>query len=84
MRSFSVDDNSEHKKMKGANKNVAERINHSEYILLNQKSVRHLMNRIQRKNHRIGTYEINKISLSCFHDKIHILNNGYYGLALGY
>ena len=39
------------------------------------------MNRIQSKDHRIGTYEINKISLSRFHDKIYIQNNG---LALGY
>ena len=28
------------------------------------------MNRIQSKNRRIGTYKINKISLSCFGDKI--------------
>ena len=42
------------------------------------------MNRIKSKDHRIGTYEINKIYLSCFDDKIHILNNGYDGLALGY
>ena len=40
--------------------------------------------RIQSKNHRIGNYEINEISLSCFEDKIHILNNGYDGLVLGY
>ena len=33
------------------------------------------MNRIQSKNHKIGTYEI-KISLLCFDDKIHILDNG--------
>ena len=42
------------------------------------------MNRIQSKDRRIGNYEINKIPLSCFEDKIHILNNGYDGLALGY
>ena len=42
------------------------------------------MNRIQGKDHRIGTYQINKISLSCFDDKIYINNNGYEGLALGY
>ena len=35
------------------------------------------------KDHRLGTYEINKISLSCFDDKICIQNNGYDGLALG-
>ena len=34
------------------------------------------MNRIQSKDHRIGTYEINKISLSCFDDKIYIQGNG--------
>ena len=42
------------------------------------------MNWIQSENHKIGTYEINKISLSCFDDKIYILNNGCDGLALGY
>ena len=34
------------------------------------------MNRIQSKDHRIGTYEISKISLSCFDDKIYIQSNG--------
>ena len=41
------------------------------------------MNRIQSKNHRIGTYKTNKISLPCFDDKIYIQNNGYDRLALG-
>ena len=42
------------------------------------------MNRIQSEDHRIGTYEINKISLPCFDDKKNIQNNGYDGLTLGY
>ena len=42
------------------------------------------MNRIQSKDHRKGTYEINKISLSCFGDKKYFQANGYDGLALGY
>ena len=42
------------------------------------------MNRIQNKDHRIGTYEINKISLTFFDDKIFIQSNGSDGLALGY
>ena len=42
------------------------------------------MSRIQNKDHRIGTYEINKISLPCFDDKIYVKNNGYDGLALAY
>ena len=37
---------------------------------------------IQSKDHRIGTYEINKMSLSCFDDKIYIRFNGYAELAL--
>ena len=32
------------------------------------------MNKIGNK---IGTYEINKISFSCFLDKVHMLNNVY-------
>ena len=44
----------------------------------------HSLNIIQSKDHRIGTYEINKISLSYFDGKTYILNNGYDGLALGY
>ena len=42
------------------------------------------MNRVQSKVHRIGTNEINKISLSCFDDKIYIENKGYDGSAFGY
>ena len=42
------------------------------------------MNRIESKDHRLGTYEINKIYLSCFDDKIYIQNNRCNGLALGY
>ena len=42
------------------------------------------MNEIQSRDYRTGTYEINKISLSCFDNKICIQNNGYYGLALSY
>ena len=74
------------KKQKGVNRNVVATISHNEYkdVLLNKKCLRHLMNRIQSKDHRIETYEINKISLTCVDDKIYILNNGYDGLALGY
>ena len=68
------------------NRNVVATRSHDEYkdVLLNNKCIRHSMNRIQSKDHRIGTYEINKIYLSCFDDKIYIENNGDDGLALGY
>ena len=85
MYSFLVDNNN-HKKVKGVNENVVQTIPHNEYkgILLNKKCLRHSMKRIQSKVHKIRTYEINKISLFCFDDKIYIQNNGYDGLALGY
>ena len=81
-----VDDNSEHKKTKVVNRNNVATITNNKYkdALLNKKSLRHLMNRIQSKDHKIGTYEINKISLSCFDDKIYIQSTGCDGLALGY
>ena len=68
------------------NKDVVETIIQSEYknFLLNKKCLRHLMNRIQSKDNKIVTYEINKIPLSCLEDKIHIPNNEHDGLVLGY
>ena len=56
--------NSEHKKAKGVNRNVVATISHnkSKDVLLNNKCLRHSMNRIQSKDHRIRTYETNKIS----------------------
>ena len=65
--------NNEHKKAKIVNKNVVATVSHIEYkhVLLNNKCLRQSMNIIQSKDHRIGTYEINKISLSCFDDNIY-------------
>ena len=76
-------ENSEHKKANGMNRNIVAKIRHNEYedVLLNNKW--HSVNRIQSKDHRIGTYEVTKISLSYFEAKIYIKNNGYDGLALG-
>ena len=86
MYSYFVNDNSEYKKANGMNRNVVAAISHNEYkdFLLNKKCLRHLMNRIQSKDHKIVTYEINKIFSSCFNDKIYIQNNESDGLALGY
>ena len=39
------------------------------------------MKRIQSKKHKLGTYEIDKISLSCFDDKRHVLDDGIYNLG---
>ena len=54
MYSFVVD-NSEHEKSKGVNINVVAKISHIEYkdVLLNNKYLRHSMNRTQSKDKRI-------------------------------
>ena len=55
--------------------NIATEFNEFKDTLFNKKVLRHKMKRIQDKNkHKIGTYEINKKSLSCFDDKRFVLN----------
>ena len=39
------------------------------------------MEKIQGKKHKMGTYKINKISLSIFDDKSFVLNDGIYALV---
>ena len=74
MHLFLVDNNSKYKRAKGVNRNIVATITHNEYkdVLLNDISLRHLMNRIESKDHRIGTYEIHNNLLSRFDDKIYI------------
>ena len=82
---FLVEDSIEHKKAKGVNKNAGATISHYKCkdALLNDKCLRDSVNRVQSKNHKLGNYEINKISLSCFDDEVYVLNNQYEELALG-
>ena len=49
--------------------------------LFNEKVIRHKMKRIQSKKHKLGTYEIDKISLSCFDNKRYVLDDGIYSLS---
>ena len=84
--SYLVDGNSKHKKVKSVNKNVVATISHNEFknVLFNKKCLRYSVNKIQRKDHRIGAYEINKVFFLCFSGKIYIQNNGCDGIAFGY
>ena len=50
-------------------------------IMLNKQITRHKMRKIQSKKRKIGTYEINKTSLSCFDDKRFVLDDGIHTLA---
>ena len=72
-------DNKEVTKAKGVNKEIR----HKELVdvLLNKKVIRHNMKRIQSKLHRIGTYDVCKISLSCFDYKRYVLDDGVNTLA---
>ena len=64
-------------------KRVNKKLRHREYldVLFNKKVVRHSMKRIQSNLHEIGTYDIFKISLSCFDDKRYVLDDGINTLA---
>ena len=44
----------------------------------------HKMKTIRSQNHQLGSYEINKVSLSCFDDKRYILENGIKSYAYGH
>ena len=74
MHSLISSDNKEVNEAKGVNK----KLRHNEYVdvLFNKKVVRHKMKRIHSKLHEIGTYDLNKISLSCFDDKRYVLGDG--------
>ena len=58
--------------------NVATEFDKFKVVLFNKKIIRHKMKRIQSKKHKLGTYEIDKISLSCFDDKRYVLDDGIY------
>ena len=72
-------DNEEIIRAKGVNK----KLRHSKFVyaLTDKKVVRHNVKRIQSKRHRLGSYDVFKVSLSCFDDKRYVLDNGVDSLA---
>ena len=77
-------DGKENKTGKGVNSVVVvENIKHKKYfdVLFNKKVVRHAMKRIQSKLHKIETYGVSKISLSCFDDKRCVVEDVIHGLS---
>ena len=61
------DDDKESNTAKGVN--IVTAFNEYKDMLFIRKIIRHTMRRIQSKKDKIGTYKVNKISLSCFDDK---------------
>ena len=76
-------DGKEVKKAKRVIRGAAENASHKKFVdfLFSGKVVRHSMKRIQSKFRRIGTYNLSKISLSCFDYKRYILDDGINSLA---
>ena len=87
MYSYMKDDQKGGKTAKGIKKNVIKNdIKHENYkqTLFNEEQMYHKMKTIRSQKHQLGSYEINKVSLSCFDDKRYILENGIKSYAYGH
>ena len=75
------------KTAKGIRKNVIKNhIKHEDYkeVLLNNEQLHHKIKTIRSQRHQLGSYEINKESLTCCDDKRYIHNNGITSYAYGH
>ena len=87
MYSYMKDNDKGGKTAKGIKKNIiTKNIKHEDYkeILFNNKQMHHTMKTIRSNNHQLGSFELNKISLSCFDDKRFIHENGITSYAYGH
>ena len=87
MYSYVKDNEQTARTAKGIKKQVIKKnITHDNYkeVLFNNKQMQHTMKTIQSKNHQLGSFELNKISLSCFDDKRFIHENGITSYAYGH
>ena len=72
MYSYVKDNEKGGRTAKGIKKNVIKNnIKHEDYknTLINNEQMHHKMKTIRSQRHQLGSYEINKVSLSCFNDK---------------
>ena len=60
---------------------IAFEFNKFKDVFFNKTFIKHKMKRIESKKHKLGTYEIEKISLSCFDNKRYVLDDRIYTLA---
>ena len=87
MYSYVKDNEKCGKTAKGIKKNVIKNnIKHEDYknTLMNNEQMHHKMKTIRSRRHQLGSYEINKVSLSCFDDKRYIHDNGMSSYAYGH
>ena len=79
MYPYVKDDEKGRRTAKGIKKNIIKNnIKHEDYknVLLNDEQLHHKNKPIRSRKHQLGSYEINKVSLSCFYDKRYIHDNG--------
>ena len=87
MYSYMKDNDKGGKTAKGIKKNIIKKnITHENYknVMFNNKQMHHTMKTIRSNLHQLGSYELNKVSLSCFDDKRYIHNNGVASHAYGH
>ena len=73
MYSIKKIDGSDSSTTKGVN--IATEFNEFKDVLFNKNVIRFKMKRIQARKHKIRTYDIDKISFSCFDDKRYVLDD---------
>ena len=86
MYSYVKDNEKGGRTAKGIKKNVIKnRIRHEDYknTLINNEQMHHKMKTIRSQRHKLGSYEINKVSLNCFDDKRYIHDNGHAVMPMG-
>ena len=87
MYSYILDNGKNGKTAKGIKKAVIKKdVRHHDYksVLLEAKQMSHKMKSILSVNHKLGSYEINKTSLSCDDDKHYLLADSISSYAYGY
>ena len=87
MYSYMKDNQKGGKTAKGIKKNIIKKdITHENYknTLFNAEQMIHKMKTIRTENHELGSYEINKVSLSCFDDKRYLNDDGVTSYAYGH
>ena len=87
MYSYVKDNETGGKTAKGIKKNVIKKdIKHEDYknVLFNNEQMHHTMKTIRSQKHQLGSFELNKISLSCFDDKRFLHDNGITSYSYGY
>ena len=87
MYSYVKDNEQTARTTKGIKKQVIIKdIKHEDYkeVLFNNKQMHHTIKTIRSNNHQLGSFELDKISLSCFDDKRFVHQNGITSYAYGH